>query len=293
MLKPVSVKANWLKQYYITILSLTGSPSGSGWYTAGDVATVAVKSVVEFSNGTRQVFTGWNSTSLGNSATAQIHVNSPMTLQAAWKTQYLVTLISEYETASGAGWYDVGSTVPVSVQSRVDYGNGTRRTFAGWTGDYSGSSPSITLPVFAPKTLTAKWITEYLVTFRVNGVSNSTILKLNLNNTYHDLSVSNNYQLWYQKGTAIAPTLNQTIIDGLTVHQFASWRNATGSMVKRPFVVDSPETFTASYTNSLALPPVPGFPPEAILLGILIGSLMLAVLRRRRHGKSLSCFSSR
>ncbi|MGA8903515.1 MAG: M6 family metalloprotease domain-containing protein [Candidatus Bathyarchaeia archaeon] len=284
MTKPVTVKANWVKQYYVTIVSPTGSPSGSGWYNAGDVATVAVQSIVQFSNGTRQVFTGWNSTSLGNSATAQIYVNAPMTLQAAWKTQYLVTVNSEYGMPSGAGWYDVGSTVPVIVQGQVDYGNATRRTFAGWTGDYSGPSPSVTLQAYAPKTLTANWITEYLVTFKVNGVSNSTILKLNLNNTYHDLSVNNNYQFWYQKGTTIIPTLNQTVIDGFTVHQFAGWRNATGGIIEGPLVVNAPDTYVASYSNSLALPPIPGFPIEATVLGVLIGSLVLAVVRRRRHG---------
>jgi hypothetical protein len=133
--------------------------------------------------------------------------------------------------------------------------------------------------------LTARWNTAYLVTFIVNGVSNSTILKLNLNNSYHDLSVNNNYHFWFQKGTTINPSLNQTIIDGFTVHQFAGWKNATGGTIEAPLVVNAPGTYVASYSTSFTLPPIPGFPTEGIILGILIGMLMLAAIRRHRHEK--------
>ena len=63
--KPVSLQANWITQYYVTIISPTGSPTGNGWYNAGQIATVGVQSTVQYSNGTRLVFTGWNSTTLG------------------------------------------------------------------------------------------------------------------------------------------------------------------------------------------------------------------------------------
>jgi len=284
--KPITLTAGWTKQYYVTIISPTGSPTGSGWYNAGNIATVAVQSTVQYANGTRQVFTGWNSTSLGNNPTAQIYVNSPTTLQATWKTQYAVTIQSEYGTPLGSGWYDVGSTVPVSIQTQVDYGNATRRSFASWAGDYSGTFPNVTLRVDMPKTLTANWNTEYLVIFKVAGLSNSTIIKLNLNNAYYDLSMNGNFQAWYRKGTMLSPTLNQTIVDGFSVHQFSGWRNATGGAIEGPATINSPETFVASYSNSLTLPPIPGFPIESTILGILIGSLMLVALRRRRPRKS-------
>jgi len=286
MSKPITLTAGWTKQYYVTIISPAGSPTGSGWYNAGNIATVAVQSTVQYANGTRQVFTGWNSTSLGNNPTAQIYVNAPTTLQASWKTQYAVIIQSEYVTPLGSGWYDVGSTVPVSIQTQVDYGNATRRSFASWTGDYSGTFPNVTLRADTPKTLTANWNTEYLVIFKVAGLSNSTIVKLNLNNAYYDLSMNGNLQAWYRKGTMISPTLNQTIVDGFSVHQFSGWRNATGGAIEGPTTINSPETFVASYSNSLTLPPIPGFPTESTILGILIGSLVLATLRRRRPRKS-------
>ncbi|MGA2790230.1 MAG: M6 family metalloprotease domain-containing protein [Candidatus Bathyarchaeia archaeon] len=286
MSKPLTLSASWTKQYYVTIISPTGSPTGSGWYDDGNTATVAVQSTVQFANGTRKIFAGWNATSLGNNPTAQVYVDSPTTLQASWETQYAVTIQSEYGTPLGSGWYDVGSTVPVFIQTQVDYGNGTRRSFASWTGDYTGTSPNVTLRVDTPKTLTANWNTEYLVIFKVAGLSNSTIIKLNLNNEYHDLSMNSNFQTWYQRGTTVSPTLNQTIVDGFSVHQFSGWRNATGGAIEPPRAINSPETFVASYSNSLSLPPIPGFPIESTILGVLIGSLMLAAVRRRRPQKS-------
>ncbi len=285
MSKPVFLIANWIRQYYVTIISPTGSPTGGGWYNAGSIATVAVQSTVQFSNGTRKIFTGWNSTLLGQNPSGQIMVNAPTALQAGWKTQYLVSIQSQYGTPMGSGWYDAGSNVPVYIQTEVNYPNATRRIFGGWTGDYVGSSANMTVLANSPKTLTAKWNTEYLITFKVNGVPNSTILKLNLNNTYYDLSVNNYYQAWYQKGAAINPISNQTLVEGIMVHKFTGWRNATGGTVEMPWTVNGPQTYVASYSTELTLPPIPGFPIEGIILGILIGSLMLVAVRRRRLGK--------
>jgi hypothetical protein len=82
MTKPVSLNANWITQYYLTIISPTGSPTGSGWYDAGQVATVNIQSTVQFSNATRLAFTGWNSTTVSKNPATQIAVNSPTILQS-------------------------------------------------------------------------------------------------------------------------------------------------------------------------------------------------------------------
>ena len=281
MSKPVTLQANWIKQYYVTIISPTGSPNGEGWYNAGSVVTVGVQSTVQYPNSTRMIFNGWSSTTLGNNPTAQITVNSPTSLLAAWKTQYLVTVQSEYGPAIGGGWYNAGSPAQISVPSAVAYTNATRRAFAGWTGDYTGPSNNVTLRVDTPKTLTARWTTQYLVTLSVGGLPNSTILKLNFNNAFYDLPATSNYQAWVQKGTAINPTLNQTIASGITVYKFTGWRNSTGTVTQGPLAVNGPETYVASYTNELSLPPIPGFTVEGILLGFFFGSLLVAI--RRKH----------
>ena len=284
--KPVSLRANWITQYYVTIISPTGSPTGNGWYNAGQIATVGVQSTVQYSNGTRLVFTGWNSTTLGKTPSAQITVNSPTTLQAGWKTQYLLSIQSSYGGAQGAGWYDAGSNVKIYVQREIDYSNSTRRVFAGWTGDYTGSASNATIPLNTRKTLTASWNTEYLITFKVNGIPNSTIVKMNLNNVTYSLSVNGGYQTWFPKGTTISPVLNQTVPDGFMIHKFSGWTNATGTPIPGPLTVNAPSTYVASYSTDYSLPPIPGFPIEAILTGILLGVGILLITRRRRqdHG---------
>jgi len=286
MNKPVALQANWIKQYYVTIISPAGSPTGEGWYNAGTLVTVGVQSTVQYANGTRMIFNGWNSTLLGNNPTAQITVYSPTRLLAAWKTQYLVTVNSEYGAPLGSGWYDAGSYAQASVPAEVTYTNSTRRVFAGWTGDFAGSSNNVTLQVDGPKTLTSEWNTQYLVTFTVSGLPNSTILKLNVNNATYELPATSSYQAWVQSGTAINPTLNQTIASGIMAYKFTGWRNSTGATVQGPLAVYGPSTYVASYTATLSLPPIPGFPIEGILLGILLGLVAIVSSSRRKRNSA-------
>lgn len=284
--KPISLKANWVTQYYVTVISPAGSPTGGGWYTQGQIATVSVQSTVQYSNGTRQIFNGWNSTTLGRNPSGRIIVNSPTTLRAAWKTQYLVTVNSPYGATFGSGWYDVGSTVPVSVQSEINYSNATRRLFKGWSGDAIGSTPNMTVRVDAPRTLNAQWLTQYQITLKVNGLPNATVLKLSLNSVYYDLSMNSKYQAWYPKGATLSPVLNQTITDGFIMYKFSGWQNSTGATVNGPLTVNAPQTFVALYASEMSLPPIPGFPIEAILLGMLLGIIVACARRRKARAAS-------
>ena len=286
MNRPLTIQANWVDQYYLTIVSPTGTPTGQGWYSAGTVVTVGIQSAVQYANGTRMVFNGWNST-LGDAPSGQVTVDSPTRLLAAWSIEYLVTINSEYGAPSGGGWYDVGSYAQVNVPAQISYQNATRHIFAGWTGDYTGSSHNATLTIDSPKTLTAKWSTEYLVTFAVDGLPNSTVLNLETNNASHDLQAGSSYQMWIDNGTVFSPTLNQTVSEGITTYKFIGWLNGAGGTVQTPFTVNGPTRYVASYTSQLSLPPIPGFPIEGIVIGLLFGLVILALqrgrdLRRRR-----------
>jgi hypothetical protein len=269
-------------QYYLAIISAAGSPTGEGWYNSGTVVTIGVQSMVQYSNATRLMFNGWNSTYLGNNPTAQVTVNAPTRILAVWTTQYLITVNSDYGAVVGGGWYNSGSFARASVPTEIDYTNGTRRLFAGWTGDYAGNSSIVTLGVDAPKTLKAQWKTQYLVTFTVSGLPNSTVLKLNLNNVTYNLSEGSSYQTWVQSGTAINPSVNQTLTNGIVTYKFTGWQNSTGALTQGPLAVSAPRTYIASYTSQLSLPPIPGFPIEAIVVGLFLGLLAAAMRRSSR-----------
>jgi hypothetical protein len=197
-----------------------------------------------------------------------------------------MTLQSQYGTSLGSGWYDAGSTVPVKIQSEIDYENATRRIFRGWTGDTPSSSSNLTLRMNSPHNLNAQWSTQYMITFKVIGVSNATVIKLNTNNVYHDISINRNYQAWYEKDATINPALNETILDGFFIYKFAGWRNSTGTAIQTPLTVKSPATYVATYSTEVALPAIPGFPTEAIIIGILLGLVFLTLTRRKRKDNS-------
>jgi len=250
MSRPVALQANWVKQYYVTVVSPAGSPSGEGWYNAETVATVGVQSTVQYSNGTRLVFNGWNSPNLGGNPTTQVTVNSPISVLAVWKTQYLITAQSEYGTASGGGWYDAGAPVQLSIQPEVDYGNQTRRIFTGWTGDASSTSPTLTLTANGPVNVAAGWVTQYEVTFQVAGLPASTSLTLTINNQTYPLTPTQPYTAWYNQGQTLTPTVTKTV---LTVFQFTNWHNSAGTTITTPITVTAPAEYTATYTFAFPL----------------------------------------
>jgi M6 family metalloprotease-like protein len=250
MSKPVALQANWVKQYYVTIISPTGAPSGEGWYNAESVVTVGVQSTVQYPNGTRLIFNGWNSAALGSNPTTQVTVNSPISILAVWKTQYLITAQSEYGTPTGGGWYDAGAPVQLSLQPEVDYSNQTRRIFTGWTGGASSTNPTLTLTANGPVNVVAGWITQYEVTFQVAGLPTSTSLTLTINNQTYPITPTQPYTAWYNQGQTLTPTVTKTV---MTVFQFTNWHNSAGSNILLPITVTAPAEYTATYAFAFPL----------------------------------------
>ena len=122
----------------------------------------------------------WLSTSGTGSASAQTGQTGSFTLTAdstvvaAYKTQYYLTVTSAYGVASGAGWYDSGSTPTAGVSAgTVSGGAGTQYVFTSWGTDASGTTYSASNPITmnSPKTATAGWNTEYMLT--VNSLHGS------------------------------------------------------------------------------------------------------------------------
>lgn len=280
--KPVTLKANWKRQYYVDVTSPVGSATGTGWYDTGSSATISIQAPVITQNNVQHIFTGWNG--ITDTQTARtIIVNSAEFFQATWRTQYLVQVKSTYGVPHGSGWYDANSIAHISIPPEIDYANQTRRMFLGWSGDYFGNVPSVTLNVNSPKSFTANWQTQYQLTFRVEGIPNGTHIELNLGNTSYDLS--SDYRGWFNAGTQINPAINGTINAGVIQYQMVGWRNPTGGAVQPPFNIHSPETYIASYQPalpSLSLP-IPGFPDESIILGLATGLALLLIVHRRKQ----------
>jgi uncharacterized repeat protein (TIGR02543 family) len=176
---PVQTSQNvtYAGQYYLTVNSAYGNAGGAGWYDSGASAYATITPLTVGSGGTQYVFTGWSGDASGNGSPSNaMTMNAPKTATANWNTQYYLTVISQYGSPHGSGWYSLKSEASFGVTTPVDYGNKTLRVFLRWSGDADVSEPEGTIIMNKPSTVTASWQTQYLVTF--NTTLPNTVLSI-------------------------------------------------------------------------------------------------------------------
>jgi M6 family metalloprotease-like protein/uncharacterized repeat protein (TIGR02543 family) len=159
----VTLVAQYRMQYLLSVSS-PFPVEGAGWHNANTTVSIAVKQpVIDHGNGTRHVFTGWTGDATGTGNVTSILMDGPKRITANWKQQFLLKVESSYGPPSGAGWYDVGSIVTVTVQPTVQIMLGERVVFTGWSGSISDASPNITMQLKSPMRISANWKTQHLV----------------------------------------------------------------------------------------------------------------------------------
>jgi len=167
---PITQTASWTHQYYLTVTSPHGTTSGEGWYNAGATAYAGVSPLtVPGPAGVRYVFTHWSGAASGTTSPSNpITMNAPKTATANWKTQYLLTVLTNppgltpQPTRSPLGeagppnswWYDSSDNVILTARTVTGY------TFLYW--DVDGVSQGtnvnpITVLMNAPHTSTAHY----------------------------------------------------------------------------------------------------------------------------------------
>ncbi len=118
---PITEAASWTHQYYLTIISSYGTPSGEDWYDSGSTAYVNLDiDTVDHGNGTRRLFISWSGDASGTNYALSdpILMDGPKTAISIWKSQYYLTLTmtSGGVTApSSSAWYDTGTIVSVTA----------------------------------------------------------------------------------------------------------------------------------------------------------------------------------
>jgi len=156
-------------EQYLQVISPYDTPSGEGWYPNGTNAFASLaKGVVDYGNGTRQVFTQWSGDATGTnySNSNPIYMDQNKTAIADWKTQNYLTVKtspSGIVAIPGQGWYDQGQGAPLTAPSVSGY------AFAYW--DVDGVSQgngvnSITVTMNGPHTATAHYTQEYTLTIQ-------------------------------------------------------------------------------------------------------------------------------
>jgi hypothetical protein len=259
-----AITFTYIKQYYLDLKGWWGN-----WYDAGEEAKISVPNIIYFGNGTRNLVAGFfdekgNLISKENSTT--IKMDSPKTLRVKWEKEYLLQVKSEYGAINGSGWYKAGTETKVSItQAIIDYGNSTRRVFSGWYENEKllAKEPNLSVLVNGPKTIIAKWETEYEV-----KVINKEGIESN----------------WYKKGEKVTVSVPSTVVyEGIYVWHFRGWE-VKGKIVsaspQHSFEVEEPLTIRTVWEKELN--------SSLITLIILAAVLVLSaivVLPKKMHLK--------
>jgi hypothetical protein len=84
--KPITLLAEWKRQFYLGIVSAYGNVHGSGWYNEGSIATVYADKIMSAGLGRQTEFMHWSGDILSEELETQVFMDSSHTLYANWYT---------------------------------------------------------------------------------------------------------------------------------------------------------------------------------------------------------------
>ncbi len=230
----------------------TSEPQTRIW-APGSSHTITVPELVSAGTGTRYVFTGWEGG--GTSSTIYTSYGS---YTADYNKEYQLTLTSPYNTPTGDGWYVDGTSASFSITASLETSD-TKRFFTGWSGDFTGTAASGSIVMNAPKSITANWRTEFLLT---------------INSVYGAPTGAG----WYDEGDSANISVEE--VQGFIIRQiFDGWTgDLTSTAASTSVTMNAPKVITATWhTDYLQL---------YILIGIVVvvvaGIIITIVLVRRK-----------
>lgn len=291
----ITINPSYIHQYYLTVASTYGSPTGQGWYNSGSTAYAGLNSgTLSGGTGTQYVFASWSTGGTNYAQSDAITMDSPVTATAYWSTQYYLTVSSAYGSPLGSGWYDSGDTAYASVSSNiVPGGTGTRYVFGGWTGDASGSgATSNGIIMNTPKTATATWKTQYQLTFTVTpsgtGSTTPTGSSLWVDSGPLSISVAPNSGYSFSQWTANSAAITFSDYSSMsTTANVNGPGTITASLTVKNVIVNptpSPsQTPNPSSTSTpTPTPTVPEFPSVAIIAIVLLIATAAILFYKRK-----------
>ncbi|MCC6005127.1 MAG: hypothetical protein LM590_12395, partial [Thermofilum sp.] len=128
---------------------------------------VADTRIIDYGNWTRRVFEGWyeDGKLISSELSLTLSVDRSRSLEARWRTQYLVTVSTPHSTVEGEGWYSAGSFAEVRLAETEVGGPLVRYVFEGWEGlrheDRVLGPGVVSVYVDGPRVLNAVWRVDY------------------------------------------------------------------------------------------------------------------------------------
>ena len=248
-----SVSATYETQYYLTVISPYGTPSGEGWYDDGEIAYARLATgIVNLTSGMRAVFTGWSGDASGTDLISDpIIMDSPKIAVANWIIQWLINVEVIPEEAGltpGGGWYTNCSTVTLEAPEYLpseEGMNGVRYRFDYWEVDGERFKDSrISVHANTSHTITSNYIIQYRVIFSQAGLDQSTnevVLTVNGSaKRFEDLP----FIMWVDYNSLINYAYKGNVSSSINGKQFRL-ENVTGPV--SPLRVTGPVNVTGNY----------------------------------------------
>jgi len=241
---PKMATANWATWYKITVTSSHGNPICSNadcWYQSGMQASISIESPADVAADTQFAFTSWSGDAGGTARPLTVTMDSPKNVTANWETQYMLVIDSTCGTTSdcgfptGSGWHVAGFTATISVTTPFTDTSSNIWDFTGWSGDASGTTPSIDVPMDTPKDVIASW--SMRISYRLTVVT-----------PYGTSTCSPNADCIFSQDSMATVTLSTlSVSDGVgTRHVFSKWSgDATNDSHPLILKMDGPKTVTA------------------------------------------------
>ena len=275
---PKTATANWKTQYFLTVISAQGNPTGQGWYDAGTTAYFGIALTVSGSAGIQYVFNSWSGTGVGSYAGAAIsssvNMKGPITEQAKWTTQYRVIYMAAGNvlsvTVPATEWVNSGAEATGAFPASVT--NVANNTKCNFVSDNRSSS------IAGPTTIAAKYQTQYLVAFSQNGLgpdASGTVL-----NVFGDAKeyAQLTFATWIASGRSVTFTYIETVESTVNGKQYILLGvNATSVLVVTE-VTSVLGDYQAQYSSSLDIVAIIAL----ILLALALLTLFL-LAKRRKH----------
>ena len=273
--------ANWETQYYLTVTSTYGNPSGQGWYDSDSVAHIAVTQIVSSGTSTRYVFSAWSGTGsgvyTGSSATSSVTMNNPITETASWNAQYLVTYAA------------TGNAIPVTVPSNewVNYGEAAKGTFQLTIAYTANDTQCIfindnrTSTITEVTTIAGNYQTQYKVTFNQKGIDSDVIGTIvTIFGDAKDYSQLANIT-WVNNGTPVTFSFANTVASTNTNKIY----KMIGVNAISPLTIDAPTLVQGTYQPQYSASLFTLAESDLIIFVLLLLLLLLLAWRRRRKKK--------
>jgi hypothetical protein len=169
------ITAVYQLQYYLTVNAQPANapqPQGEGWYNANQTVTLQnAGQTIGGQAGSRLNFQGWSVDGQSPQTVSSLNVamNAPHSVTTLYGQQYYLNVQSDQGVTNGTGWYDAGTTVPISVSTPVSPSYGVSMVFNGWQGDIQSPNQSTTVLMDGPKNIVGSWRTDSTVLYSTFG----------------------------------------------------------------------------------------------------------------------------